>query len=69
MRAGPKERATRIINMGAKMSRTKFASVPPKCSVVFRAETAEAEKNTVQSRAANMAAKGYGVHADLSRPV
>jgi len=28
--------------------------------VVFRAETAEAEKNTVQSRAANMAAKGYG---------
>ncbi len=51
------------------MSRTKLASVPPKCSVVFRADTAEAEKNTVQSRAANMAAKGYGALTDLSRPL
>ena len=51
------------------MSRTKLASVPPKCSVVFRADTAEAEKNNVQSRAANMAAKGYGALTDLSRPL
>jgi hypothetical protein len=40
------------------MSRTKLASVPPKRSVVFRAETAEMENNTVQSSAANMGAKG-----------
>jgi hypothetical protein len=37
--------------------------------VVFRAETAEAEKSTVQSKAANMAAKGYGGRTGLSRPV
>jgi hypothetical protein len=28
------------------------------CSVVFRAETAEAEKNTVHNKAANMARRG-----------
>ena len=58
-----------IMSIGAKMSRTKLASVPPNCSVVFRAETAEAEKSTVQSKAANMAAKGYGGRTGLSRPV
>ena len=58
--------------MGAKMSRVKFASVPPMCSVVFRAETAEAENSTVQNKAANMGRMGtwlgavcHGINKDV----
>src|SRR5881396_4015104 len=53
--------------MAAKLSRQKFASVPPSSLAVRLPHTAEIENSTVVRNAANMAAVFTGRGAPLSR--